>query len=234
MIFADLVAEIQRSLGAYNSAHRDSRLERIVGMGNPFKLPNLQKLSKQGTLQRLETTPSPDASAWASFATGTNPGKHGVFGGELRPQRHGPAFWTLAGQAGVRSSILAVPVTFPPEEVPNGELLSGWPTPDLRDTGGSFTYFGTDVAQNDDGAEVEGGVRRRLTFDGDVARSSIAGPQNFTLPVSIFWNRQGKAATVEIDGTPVRLEEGEWSKWIPIDFNRRWFSGKRGMWVSTR
>ncbi len=46
-IFADLVAEIQRSLGAYNSSHRDSRLERIVGMGNPFKLPNLQKYLQQ-------------------------------------------------------------------------------------------------------------------------------------------------------------------------------------------
>jgi type IV pilus assembly protein PilM len=41
-IFADLVAEIQRSIGHYNSSHRDSRLERVVGMGNPFKLPNLQ------------------------------------------------------------------------------------------------------------------------------------------------------------------------------------------------
>ncbi|MGN6367328.1 MAG: type IV pilus assembly protein PilM [Phycisphaerae bacterium] len=46
-IFADLVAEIQRSIGHYNSSHRDSKLERIVGMGNPFKLPNLQKYLQQ-------------------------------------------------------------------------------------------------------------------------------------------------------------------------------------------
>ncbi|HUO08547.1 MAG TPA: type IV pilus assembly protein PilM [Phycisphaerae bacterium] len=46
-IFADLVAEIQRSVGHYNSSHRDSKLERIVGMGNPFKLPNLQKYLQQ-------------------------------------------------------------------------------------------------------------------------------------------------------------------------------------------
>jgi hypothetical protein len=53
-IFADLVAEIQRSLGAYNSSHRDSRLERIVCMGNPFKLPNLQKYLQQEL--KLEVT----------------------------------------------------------------------------------------------------------------------------------------------------------------------------------
>jgi hypothetical protein len=46
-IFSDLVAEIQRSIGHYNSSHRDSRLERIVCMGNPFKLPNLQKYLQQ-------------------------------------------------------------------------------------------------------------------------------------------------------------------------------------------
>jgi type IV pilus assembly protein PilM len=46
-IFADLVAEIQRSIGHYSSTHRDSRLDRVVGMGNPFKLPNLQKYLQQ-------------------------------------------------------------------------------------------------------------------------------------------------------------------------------------------
>ena len=46
-IFADLVAEIQRSIGHYNSTHRDSKLERIIGMGNPFRLPNLQKYLQQ-------------------------------------------------------------------------------------------------------------------------------------------------------------------------------------------
>ena len=193
------------------------------------RLPNMQKLAKQGALQRLETTPSPGASAWASFATGTNPGKHGVFGQEFRPLRRGAAFWTLAGQAGVRSSILAVPVTFPPEDVPNGELLSGWPAPDLRDTPGIYTYFSTDVPPKDDGATVDSGVRHRLKFEQNVAKSTIAGPLGDTLPVSLFWNREDKAATIGIDGTTVRLEEGEWSKWIPIDFNRRWFQRKRGM-----
>lgn len=46
-VFADLVAEIQRSKGYYDSSHRDSKLDRIIGMGNPFKLPNLQKYIQQ-------------------------------------------------------------------------------------------------------------------------------------------------------------------------------------------
>jgi len=46
-VFADLVAEIQRSIGFYQSSHRDSQLQHLIGMGNPFKLPNLQKYIQQ-------------------------------------------------------------------------------------------------------------------------------------------------------------------------------------------
>jgi predicted AlkP superfamily phosphohydrolase/phosphomutase len=44
------------------------------------KLPNLKRLSEQGTFAKLETTqPSESPVAWASFATGVNPGKHNIF-----------------------------------------------------------------------------------------------------------------------------------------------------------
>ncbi len=45
--FADIVAEIQRSVGYFNSSHRESRLEQIIGIGNSFRLPNLQKYLEQ-------------------------------------------------------------------------------------------------------------------------------------------------------------------------------------------
>ncbi len=45
--FADMVQEIQRSIGYYNSGHRESKLEQIVGMGNPLRLSNLQKYLSQ-------------------------------------------------------------------------------------------------------------------------------------------------------------------------------------------
>jgi len=43
-------------------------------------LPNIQKLMRTGTVQSLGTTDPPESPvAWATFATGTNPGKHGIF-----------------------------------------------------------------------------------------------------------------------------------------------------------
>src|SRR6187549_2032340 len=44
------------------------------------KLPNLQKLANSGTYRTLGTTqPSESPVAWASFATGVNPGKHNIY-----------------------------------------------------------------------------------------------------------------------------------------------------------
>ena len=46
-VFADLVQEIQRSLGYYKSMNRDSDLNKIVCVGSTFRLPGLQKFLKQ-------------------------------------------------------------------------------------------------------------------------------------------------------------------------------------------
>jgi len=46
-VFADLVQEIQRSIGYYTSLHREARFKRVVGMGNGFRLPGLQKFLEQ-------------------------------------------------------------------------------------------------------------------------------------------------------------------------------------------
>lgn len=46
-VFSDMLTEIQRSIGFYTSLHRESRIERVLGMGNTFRLPGLQKFLSQ-------------------------------------------------------------------------------------------------------------------------------------------------------------------------------------------
>jgi type IV pilus assembly protein PilM len=53
-IFADLVAEIQRSIGFYSSVHRDSRIKKIIALGNTFRLPTLQKYLQQNLQIQVE------------------------------------------------------------------------------------------------------------------------------------------------------------------------------------
>jgi predicted AlkP superfamily phosphohydrolase/phosphomutase len=174
-------------------------------------MPAFKRLSETGALHSLETTVSPESpTAWASFATGVNPGKHNIYDflvrdtstyvpdlGMVRREppkflfdwipvrrpkvvsiRGGTSFWVTAGAAGVRSSILTVPITFPPEDVPNGELLSGLPLPDIRGTMGTFYYFATDLSRYEEGNTEFGGILRRLTFEGTTARAELVGPPN--------------------------------------------------------
>ncbi|MFI4862025.1 MAG: type IV pilus assembly protein PilM [Phycisphaerales bacterium JB063] len=46
-VFHDLVQEIQRSLGFYQSMNRDAELDKVVGVGSTWKLPGLRKYLKQ-------------------------------------------------------------------------------------------------------------------------------------------------------------------------------------------
>src|SRR6185369_677942 len=44
------------------------------------KLPNLKRLADEGTFRTLGSTqPSESPTAWSSFATGVNPGKHNIY-----------------------------------------------------------------------------------------------------------------------------------------------------------
>ena len=71
-IFADIVQELQRSMGFYSSTHRDAQIDKVVGVGNAFKLPGLQKYLEQNLGITVEVpkafqniVPSPAASAGA-------------------------------------------------------------------------------------------------------------------------------------------------------------------------
>jgi type IV pilus assembly protein PilM len=72
-IFADLVAEIQRSVGFYASVHRDSRIKKVLALGGTFKLPGLQKYLQQNLqldVERLDTisaSPSSDSKVAPNF-----------------------------------------------------------------------------------------------------------------------------------------------------------------------
>ncbi len=46
-VFAELVQEVQRSIGYYTQLHRESRFKRVLGLGNGFRLPGLQKFLEQ-------------------------------------------------------------------------------------------------------------------------------------------------------------------------------------------
>ncbi|HYA18879.1 MAG TPA: alkaline phosphatase family protein, partial [Bryobacteraceae bacterium] len=138
--------------------------EKLMAEG---RLPNLARLAGRGSYHRLRTTfPALSPVAWSTFATGVNPAKHNIFdflsrdlrtcapelsSAKVWPARNGKRasvemrrksepFWKILGRSAVKSTILRVPVTFPPEPF-NGLELSAMCTPDLLGTQGTHSRF---------------------------------------------------------------------------------------------
>jgi type IV pilus assembly protein PilM len=53
-VFSDLVAEIQRSIGFFTSNNRNAKLGDVVALGNPMKLPGLQRFLSQNLDQEVK------------------------------------------------------------------------------------------------------------------------------------------------------------------------------------
>jgi predicted AlkP superfamily phosphohydrolase/phosphomutase len=217
------------------------------------KLPNISALAKRGGFYPLQTTHSPESpTAWASFATGVNAGKHNIYDflvrdtttylpdlgmvtrtpprflfnyipvskPKLNSIRGGTSFWVTAGKAGVRSDILTVPVTFPPEEVEHGFMLSGLPLPDIRGTMGTFSYYATDLSRYEEGNTEMGGILRRLVFEGDTATSDLEGPPSPIVKQKIEAIRRKGPSLSESDRA--RLAELQAIQDVRVPFTLHW------------
>ena len=107
------------------------------------KLPTFKKLLKDGVHGDLRSTiPHATIPAWPSFATGCNPGKHGLYDFfkekkssydltvEINPSRaiKKPTIWKILGDYGHRVAVINVPATYPPSKI-NGYMIAGMLTP---------------------------------------------------------------------------------------------------------
>lgn len=100
-VFADLVAEIQRSIGFYASVHRDQKINKIFALGGTFKLPGLQKYLQQNLQLPVERIDSLAAGA------PVDPKQAAMFGDNLLSivGAYGLALQAMGG-ATVNSSLL--------------------------------------------------------------------------------------------------------------------------------
>ena len=109
------------------------------------ELPTFARLARDGARGVLRSSPVPvSPCAWTCITTGKNPGRHGVFDFCRRPEGtyridvvsertvRSKRLWDLVGEAGRRSVVFNVPVTWPARAV-EGAMLSGLLTPTPED-----------------------------------------------------------------------------------------------------
>jgi len=145
---------------------------------------------------------------------------------ELRLLRKSKAFWSVLGDKSVWSTILRMPITFPPERF-RGAMLSAMCTPDLLGTQGTFLLYTTRKAE---GRFKEGGVRVELRAGGNGAGprfdTVIQGPENMfregnpplEIPMRIEVDRKAQVTKVQTNGSLTELTTGRLSPWVPLTF----------------
>ncbi len=141
---------------------------------------------------------------------------------ELR--RKSEPFWKILGRNAISSTILRVPITFPPEPF-KGRLLSAMSTPDLRGTQGTFSLFSTRPQP----VTCEGGVHLPLAAAGSVLEGVLQGPERLTVKFLLKPGESIATRTLEIQGQTLILTVGEYTPWVRLRFSNGIFSKVRGI-----
>jgi len=143
--------------------------------------------------------------------------------GSAEQLRHGQAFWEILDQNHIRNFVYRIPANFPPIDA-KGKTLSGMGTPDLRGTYGTFTFY-TDDPTAAVGA-VEGGEVVQVEVKNNRVATNLIGPDNTFLktappstePFTVDVDPLEPVARIDLQGQKFVLKEGEWSGWLPVEF----------------
>jgi predicted AlkP superfamily phosphohydrolase/phosphomutase len=141
--------------------------------------------------------------------------------GAMRNLRQGEPFWMTAEHRGQRAHILRVPVTFPPDPVQL--MISGMGVPDLLGSQGTYTLIANHVVpEAENGGRV---VMQAAGADGNI-ETAIPGPAHplypetaLSVPIRIVRTAKPDRIDVELDGTRLSLQVGQWSDWQPIHYS---------------
>ncbi len=211
-------------------------------------LPNLAELRRRGGYAKLGTTwPAQTPTAWSTFATGTNPGGHGIFdfirrdpktylpnlalnryeqkNPFVRPKamnlRGGKPLWSVLSSAGVPSTVLRCPCTYPPDDI-SGRMLSGMGVPDLRGGLGTGTFY----TQAEDVKALEDENVVRLSGSNGRFQTYVIGPRHpktrkdIRFPIDVEVDHTSGRVTIRSDGEPreITVECDRWSEWLHARF----------------
>jgi predicted AlkP superfamily phosphohydrolase/phosphomutase len=130
-------------------------------------------------------------------------------------------FWKLLGDVRVWSSIIRVPITFPPQPFKNGVLLSGMCVPDLQGTQGSFSFYSTKPRPA--GAKIGGQQFQIVVRQGRVA-SNLVGPtgsdgHHQKCPFTVELDAAKKRARITLGGETCEIGAREYTPWMVAPFD---------------
>jgi len=224
--------------------------EKLMSQG---KLPNFERLQQMGYYSPLETTMPPESPvAWTAAATGTNPGKYGVYdfvgrdsqsylpklmlfeeeqgftGTKYKSAIKSPPFWKLTSDEKIKTTNIRWPVTFPAEKI-SGQMLSGLGTVDIKGFSNSYSFYSTEDIQKN-----KGDIGKIVTVqkNDNLIETKLYGPlksdrKEVSMPMAI--ELKGDHVVINVDGTQYTVAKNDWSDWISVKFKVDAFTGVHGI-----
>ena len=152
--------------------------------------------------------------------------------------RKGTPLWQILESRRIPATIYKIPANFPVSPS-NSHILAGMGTPDIEGSYGLFSYLSS---QPDDWAKtltggrilratVENGIVRILTHSGQTA-PFLHGPINpflsakqpsetrrANVPFDLYLDPDEKTAAISLQGRDIVLNQGQWSTWVPVQFD---------------
>jgi len=143
--------------------------------------------------------------------------------------RKSKPFWNVLGASGIFSSVLRVPITFPPDRF-RGVQLSAMCVPDLRGTQGTFCYFsesqeGADSSTGGSDTGGGGGQRVIVKRNGRGVTGILPGPLNPMRTDAVETKLAfkvvpgaGDSAVLHIGGEKIMLRPNQYTDWVSVPF----------------
>lgn len=216
------------------------------------RFSNLKKLRDSGYFSPLKTVVPPQSPvAWASFITGENPSKHGVYDFiERDPANYGlnlvfsgndknttalkaTPFWEKTTANKIPVSVLFLPDTFEPPKSLTGEMISGMGVPDVLGTQGTFTLFTTKKYPTND--YTWRGKIIPVTVGSEI-NANIEGPKYnggtdtkvATIPLKVQVIDES-SVEITVQKRTFKIKKGEFSDWEHLEFGIDFFTKVKGI-----
>ncbi len=205
------------------------QMAKIIEWVAQGKLPTFKRLLSEGSYGEFENIfRGMSVDAWAAYNTGVGPGQNNFFGshpwtlydktayqtsGINRLFRlHAPTVPFMLAEAGVKVGLCGTAMSWPPERLKNGFMMSGKGAPGLGDAPEhkGFVYF-TQARH-----KASSAMKMKLSF-AEGRASTVIKMKEQEIPLELTLNA-GDTVTIAYQNVRMTLKQGEWSKYVPIIF----------------
>lgn len=138
---------------------------------------------------------------------------------QLINRRQGEPFWSTIESEGGRSTVMRVPVTYPPD--PIHRMVSGMGVPDLLGTQGTYTIYTTSPPTNAGDSTRHERVRPDRSGQIETKLEGPPHPLDMSAPamsVPLKISPASPGAAITLGETELTLQQNEWSDWVTVEF----------------